>query len=301
MRVWEFVKVNGSMVRIDNRLSDMIGLIDGGCIYSTLFKYKGDGAKEYELILSAFPQENYKTLAYVTIYLRDVPGATAQATKFLGSRNVSILNSISLNAISDTAIWKILVNLSFAGETGIILESFKTMKDSDDPSVSKLDQIEVKPADISQVFRSKTRQSNKTELRRGAPFTLKNGAFDISAEYSDILNDLDGSIAMIIADLGSWMLSITILKKGTKLVRMRFNIPDCPGSIQQVVDYLAEENVNLISVFSKVKICYQTMTLDISADLGACRHSVSGMREEMSKALREMNGIFELAEYKEMN
>jgi predicted amino acid-binding ACT domain protein len=102
-------------------------------------------------------------------------------------------------------------------------------------------------------------------------------------------------------DPESWMLSITFLKKDTKLVNMRFGIPDCPGSIQQVVDHLAEENVNLISVFSKVKICYQTMTLDITGDLGACRHSVDDMKKELPKALEKMNGIFELIEYKKLN
>jgi len=82
---------------------------------------------------------------------------------------------------------------------------------------------------------------------------------------------------------------------------MTFDIPDCPGSIQQVVDHLAKENVNLISVFSKVKICYQTMALDITADLGSCRHSVIDMKREIPKALGKMNGIFELTGYKELN
>jgi len=301
MKVWEFVKVKGSEVKIDNRLSEAIGLVDGGYVYSTLFEYKGDGAKEYELILSAFPQENYRTLTHVTIYMRDVPGATAQAAGFLGSRSVNILNSVSLNAISDTAIiWKMLVDLSFAGEADIISESFRSLKDSNDPSVSKLDHIDVVPADIGRVFRSKSAGNDKVELRRGAPVTMNDGAFDTSAEYSDVLKDIDGSTAMIVVDPGSWMLSITFLKKGTKLVRMTFDIPDCPGSIQQVVDHLAEENVNLISVFSKVKICYQTMALDITADLGSCRHSVSEMKKEIPNALSKMNGVFELTGYNEL-
>ena len=302
MKVWEFVKVDGSKVKIDGGLCESIGLVDGGYVYSTLFGYRGDGAKEYELILSAFPQENYRTLTHVTIYMRDVPGATAQAARFLGSRSVNILNSVSLNAISDTMIiWKMLVDLSFAGEADIIAESFRTLKDSDDISVSKLDHIEVKPADIGRVFRSNVTGNEKSELRCGAPVTMNNGAFDTSVEYSDILKDVNGSTAMIVLDPESWMLSITFLRKGTKLVRMMFSIPDCPGSIQQVVDHLAEENVNLISVFSKVKICYQTMTLDITADLGACRHSVDEMKKELPRSLEKMNGIFELIEYKKLN
>ncbi|MCL2142773.1 MAG: ACT domain protein [Methanomassiliicoccaceae archaeon] len=302
MKLWEFVRVAGSKVRIDSRLSESIGLVDGGHVYSTLFKYEGNGAKEYELILSAFPQENYRTLTHVTAYMRDVPGATAQAAGFLGSRSVNILNSVSLNAISDTTIiWKMLVDLSFAGEADIIAESFRALKASNDASVSKLDHIEVAPADIGRVFRSKNADSNKSEVKRGAPVTMSGGAFDASAEYSEILVNIDGTAAMIVADPSSWMLSITFFRKGTKLIRMTFSIPDCPGSIQQVVDHLAEENINLISVFSKVKICYQTMTLDITADLGACRHSAGEMKKELPKALERMNGIFELTEYKELN
>ena len=302
MKVWEFVKVAGSKVQIDSRLTDAIGLVDGGYVYSTLFGYKDDSAKEYELILSAFPQENYRTLTNVTIYMRDVPGATAQAAGFLSSRSVNILNSTSLNAISDTTIiWKMLVDLSFVGEADILAETFKTLKGSGDPSVSKLDHIEIKPADIGRVFSSKVSGSSKTELRQGAPAAMNGNVFDTSAEYSDILNDTDGTTAMLVVDPGSWMLSITFFKKGTEIVNMKFSIPDCPGSIQQTVDHLAAENVNLISVFSKVKICYQTMTLDINADMGACRLSADEMRKELPKALEKMNGIFELTEYRKLN
>ncbi|MCL2711726.1 MAG: ACT domain protein [Methanomassiliicoccaceae archaeon] len=302
MKVWEFVRVNGSKVQIDDRLTEAIGLVDGGYVYSTLFEYRGDGAKEYELILSAFPQENYRTLTHVTIYMRDVPGATAQAAGFLGSRMINILNSTSLNAISDTTIiWKMLVDLSFAGEADILSETFKALKDSNDPSVSKLDHIEVKQADIGRVFRSKAKDNCKAQLRQAAPVTMIGDIFDTSAGYSDILKNIDGSTAMLVVDPESWMLSITFLKKDTELVRMMFSIPDCPGSIQQVVDHLASENVNLISVFSKVKICYQTMTLDINADLGACKLSAEELKKEMPKALSKMNGVFELIKFKKLN
>jgi predicted amino acid-binding ACT domain protein len=148
------------------------------------------------------------------------------------------------------------------------------------------------------MFRS---QSSKTALRQGAPVTMDGDVFDMSSEYGDLLNGTDGSTAMLMTDPESWMLSITFFRKGTDIVNMRFSIPDCPGSIQQVVDHLAAENVNLISVFSKVKICYQTMALDINADMGACRLSVDEMEKELPKALEKMNGIFELTGYKKLN
>ena len=43
MKNWEFSKVSGSKIMIDDKLSDMMGLVDGGCIYSTLFEYVGEG------------------------------------------------------------------------------------------------------------------------------------------------------------------------------------------------------------------------------------------------------------------
>jgi len=215
---------------------------------------------------------------------------------------VNILNSTSLNAISDTTIiWKMLVDLSFAGEADILAETFRALKESNDPSVSKLMHIDIKQADIGRVFRSRSANSDKAEVRQGTPMAVTDDVFDTSVEYSDVLTDIDGSTAMLVVDPESWMLSITILKKDTKLVNMIFSIPDCPGSIQQVVDLLASENVNLTSVFSKVKICYQTMTLEINADLGACRHSADELRKMLPAALEKMNGIFELTEYKILN
>ena len=37
MKSWEFTKIEGNKIKIDNWLSDTMGLEDGGCIYSTLF------------------------------------------------------------------------------------------------------------------------------------------------------------------------------------------------------------------------------------------------------------------------
>ena len=122
MKNWEFGKVTGSEIEIDERLSDMMGIVEGGCVYSTLFEYNDDGPKKYEVILSMYPQENYRTLTNITLYMKDVPGSSAQGAHFLGDRGINILNSISLDGISDTIIiWKALADLSFAGEMDILL------------------------------------------------------------------------------------------------------------------------------------------------------------------------------------
>ena len=301
MKNWEFSKVNGNKIMIDDRLSDMMGLVDGGCIYSTLFEYVGEGPKRYELILSMYPQENYRTLTSITMYMQDKPGASAQAAKFLSSRGINILNSLSLNGMSDTTIiWRLLVDLSFVGEMDILKETFEEAKANNDPSVSLLEHIEIKPADIGRVFRTEP-SKKKNEIRRAAPVTFKDGAYDLSIEYGDILNDVDGQTVLILEDLSSWMVSVTFFKKETKLVKIELEIPDCPGSQGQALEWIASTNINLISIFSKVKISYQTTALELVADFSTCKYSIDEMKKEMPKALEKLNGIFELKGFKEFN
>ena len=301
MKNWEFGKITGSEISIDERLSDMMGIVEGGYVYSTLFEYNDEGPKKYEVILSMYPQENYRTLTNITLYMKDVPGSSAQAAHFLGDRGINILNSISLDGISDTIIiWKVLADLSFAGEMDLLLEKFASLKESDDPSVSLIDHIEIKPADIGRVFRTEP-DKNKTEVRRGAPVTLRNGKYDMAAEYGDILGNIDGKDILMVADIGSWMMSVTFFKERTTLRKINIEIPDCPGSQGQVLEWIASTNVNLISVFSKVKISYQTTILELVADFSTCKYTVDEMRKELPKALDGLNGIFELISFEEFN
>ena len=300
MKNWEFGKVQGNKIAIDERLSDMMGIVEGGYVYSTLFEYSDEGPKKYELILSMYPQENYRTLTNITLYMKDVPGSSAQGAKFLGERGINILNSISLDGISDTIIiWKMLADLSFAGELGILKEKFESLKAADDPSVSLIEQLEIKPADIGRVFRTEA-NVNKTELRRGAPVTLKDGMYDISVEYGDILKDMDGKNTLIVADVGSWIMSVTFFKEKTTLRKISIDIPDCPGSIAQCLSWIAEQGINLISVFSKVKICYQTMTLDLVADFAECRMDKDEFEAALKSAFDNMNGIYTLTQFEEL-
>lgn len=300
MKNWEFGKIQGSEIAIDERLSDMMGIVEGGYVYSTLFEYTDKGPKKYELILSMYPQENYRTLTNITLYMKDVPGSSAQAAKFLGERGINILNSISLDGISDTIIiWKMLADLSFAGELGILREKFEALKSADDPSVSLIEQLEIKPADIGRVFRTEA-NVNKNELRRGAPVTLKNGKYDFSVEYGDILCDMDGKNTLTVADVGSWIMSVTFFKEKTTLRKITIDIPDCPGSIAQCLSWIAEQGINLISVFSKVKICYQTMTLDLVADFAECDMDKQQFENALKSAFESMNGIYTLTQFEEL-
>lgn len=300
MKIWEFAKVNGSSIKVDNWMSDNMGIVEGGCIYSTLFKHPAEGPKDYEIIISMYPQENYRTLTHITMYLDDVPGSSAQAADFIASQEINILNSASLNAISDTVIvWKLMADMNFAGEGEILKETFQNLKSRGDESVSKIRRIDFEPADIGRLFKGRN-DSGKEEIRRGYPTTIKNGCFDISEVYGDILTDVDGKNALITMDADSWIISITIFKPETRLVKVSMDIPDCPGSIGQALKVIAEWNVNLISVFSKVKICYETMSLEVVMDIGKSDKTASEIRDALPRAMDGMNGIFRLREFVEL-
>lgn len=295
MKSWEFTKVENNRIRIDDWLADSMGIVDGGYVYSTLFKYPGSGPKRYELILSMYPQENFRTLAQVTVYAEDIPGSTVQASRFLSDRQIRVLNSVSLTGISDTTIvWNILADLNFAGEGELIEEKFQEMKAAGDPRVDKIKYVSIKPAQIGRIFKSGDESSLKTELRHGAPITFEDGAFDLSKEYGDILDDVDGSEVMITLDPTSWLVSVVFFKKQTDLVRIEMHVPDCLGSIDSALSILAECGINLISVFTKVMIAYQTMDIEVVADLKDSTVSESQLSEILPQHLGKQNGVFEL-------
>ncbi len=302
MKIWEFAKVNGSSIKVDSWMSDTMGLVDGGCVYSTLFKHPQAGPKDYEIILSVFPQENYRTLTHITMYLDDVPGSSAQAASFLAAKEINILNSISLNGISDTVIvWKLMADLNFAGEVDIIKDEFEALKAKDDPSVSKIRRIDFKPAEIGRLFKGGNSANGKTEVRRGYPSGIVGGCFDVADQYGDILTDIDGSNVLVTMDADSWILSLTFFKEGTRLVKVGMEIPDCPGGITQALSVIADWNVNLISVFSKVKICYETMYLELVMDIGKSDKSFEEICETLPKEMDKLNGIFLVKEITELN
>lgn len=301
MKIWEFAKAEGSSIKMDSWMSDTMGLVDGGVVYSTLFKHPAEGPKDYEIILSVFPQENYRTLTHITMYLDDVPGSSAQASEFLASREINILNSVSLNGISDTVIvWKLMADMNFAGEADILRETFETLKASDDPSVSKIRRIDIKPADIGRLFKGATDNGGKEEIRRGYPTIVRDGRFDVADQYGDILKDIDGKNVLITMDADSWILSVTFFKEGTRLVKAGLEMPDCPGGIGQVLEVIAGWNINLISVFSKVKICYETMYLELVMDIGKSDLSFDEIRDRLPGSLEGLNGVYSMREFSEL-
>lgn len=303
MKMWDFRKLRGSRVVIDKDISEAIGLVNGSQVYSTLFRYEQDGPKKYELILSTYAPENYRTLSQITFYMRDVPGATAQAAKFLGDRGINILNSVSMNVISDVGIvWKMLVDLGFAGEVSLIKNGFQELARRNDPSVSKLDHIEVQSSDIGRIFSRSINSGlgGKMEQMRGGPMMMDDNGFDLSRDYTEFLDELKECTTMIVAVPESWLLSVTFLRKETRLLSMRFCIPDSPGSIYRVTQVLSDLDVNLVSVFTKVVVSYESMTMEIVADIGANPRDPVELRREIDAALVYLNGPYDLTTFEEL-
>jgi hypothetical protein len=182
----------------------------------------------------------------------------------------------------------------------MLLEDFKELKTKGDESVSKIKRIELKPADIGRLFKGKVEETGKQEIKRGYPTTIRNGCFDIAEVYGGLLPNLDGKNVLITMDADSWVCSITLFKEETKLVKVGMEIPDCPGSITQALSVIAGWNVNLISVFSKVKICYETMTLELVMDICKSDKTASEIRELLPTVMGDLNGEFVLKEFVEL-
>ena len=296
MKSWDFSKIEGSSIRINDWFADTMGITEGGFVYSTLFQYPEQGPKNYELILSMYPQENFRALARITVYADDVPGSTVQSAKFLAENHINILNSVSLTGISDTTIvWNIMADLNFAGEGELIKERFKELKDAGDARVDKIQHISISPAGIGRMFRTDNADSSrKTELKHGAPITFRNKCLDLAAEYGDILGNIDGQEVMITLDPSSWLVSVVFFKPKTDLVKIDLSVPDCMGSVGTALTMLAESDVNLISVFTKVSISYQCMEIETVADISKWGKSIDALGTKFKEYLSNLNGVFEL-------
>lgn len=302
MKSWEFTQIRDNKIKIDRWLSGIMGLMEGGFVYSTLFKYPDKGPKRYELLVSMYPQENFRTLSQINVYMEDIPGSTVQSAKFLSDQGVNILNSVSLNGISDTTIiWNIMGELNFAGEGDIIKERFANLKAKNDPSVDKIKYISIKPANIGRIFRKESEGVVKEELRHGSPVTLNDNAFDLSKEYGDILTDVEGTEVMITLDPSSWLISVVFFKENTDLMEINMSVPDCPGTINKALEILAKSNINLISVFSKIVVAYQKMALEVVVDMKNSTVKPEDLDKVINDYYSDLNGIYELTSMRKLN
>lgn len=294
--------MHGNKLKIGERIGRPLGLVDGSQVFSTMFRYDYNGSRSYEIVLSTFGPENYRKICQATFYMIDVPGACAQISRFLGERNIDILNSVSLSMISNVCmVWRMLVDLSYYGDHEELLSEFEHLKADGDPLLDKVDILEIAPSNISDRYTrgvvpegSAVRTKVVRRMHR-TPSRIVSGEFEIPMEFLELLEGLEeGYPLMLVGDTDSWVLSITFLGPETKLVDLEFTIPDRPGAIQKVTEFLAGYNINLVMVYTKVLVYYERMTLEVVAEVSACSLGLEGLRQETERFLKGLRGGYEL-------
>jgi predicted amino acid-binding ACT domain protein len=248
-------------------------------------------------------------LCQATFYMLDAPGACAAISRFLGERNIDILNSVSLSMISDVCmVWKMLIDLSYYGDEEELLSEFERMKSESSTQLEKVDALEVEPSRISERYTkgvAPASSSVRTKMVRKLtkkPSRIDEGWFEIPQEHLEMFEGLEeGQPLMMVGDTDSWVLSITFLKPETELVEIGFVIPDRPGAIKEVTQELAAHDINLLSVYTKVLVYYEKMTLVVVADVSRCPLEVEELRSSLENFVASFGGRYELASFEEID
>jgi predicted amino acid-binding ACT domain protein len=300
MRLWQFGRLRGNKIKIDEELGQALGLVNGSQVFSAMFRYEHGDSTSYELVLSTFGPENYRQLCQLTIQMIDRPGACAQAAKFLADRNVDILNSVSLSNITGVSMtWKMLADLSYYGEPDDLKAEFEVLKRSRASSVDLVDMLDIAVSHIADRYNkgaaagSTTVRTRSIKRRHNTPTIISNGEFEVPEEFLAEIKDIkDDHPLMFVGDMESYVLSVTLLEPDTKLVRLCLVIPDKPGAISRVADLLGRHNVNMVSLQSEVLVFYESMTLDIIADVSRSNVEDGRLRSLLEEVLALEKGRY---------
>ncbi len=302
MKLWDFGRMESGRIVISSKVGEPLGLVSGSEVFSSMFKYECGEKEAYEVVLSPFGPENYREIAYVTIQVRDEPGGLSQASQFLKSLNIDILNSETVSSIPNAVmIWEMLVDLSFFGDSSSLKSEFETAKTAADPSLSLVDGLYVESSDLATRYTRgasldssavKTRALRKTEKKASI---IENGAFELPQAYMNFLGK-DSSPVMLIGDPDSWVLSVVFLDDETKLFKIKVDIPDRPGSIHEVMKVLGDESINVVAGYSNVLVYYERMTCELVIDLrGSSLKSADDLKEVMTNKISGLGPQFALA------
>jgi len=140
---------------------------------------------------------------------------------------------------------------------------------------------------------SKTVRTKPIKRRHKASTIIANGEFEVPQEFLDEVEGIaDGQPLMMVGDMESYILSVTLLHPQTRLVRVSLVIPDKPGAIARVAEVMQRNGVNMVSLESEVLVFYESMTLDIVADISA-----AGIGPEMLKSALEETFTMEKGRY----
>ncbi len=299
MKLWDFSRVKDGKVRIGDMIRGRLGLEDGSQVYSTLFRYEQNGSKGHEMVLSTFGPENYRELCNLTFYMIDSPGACAQAAKFLADRNVDILNSVSVSMTCGISmVWKMLVDLSYYGDSTQLVEDFASLRRTSPAALSKVEGLEIDHSHISDRYTKGMVGSHQSKIKvkplrkvARSPSLIKDQSFTIPKDYLEQLGGVkEGTPVMMVGDVDSWVLSISFLPEGSRLGEVSLEIPDKPGAIYKTTEALAAQGLNLLAVQSRVLVYGQRMVLDLVADL----QGAGDLDEVVSSVLGSLGGDFKL-------
>jgi predicted amino acid-binding ACT domain protein/uncharacterized protein (DUF3820 family) len=285
MKLWDFKMMRDGKIPIGEKIADMLGILDDSEVFTTMFKYEWEGRTSYEVVVSPFGPENYRELCYVTFQVSDRPGSLAQCAKLLKSRNIDILNSESIAFMPSILMkWIMLVDLSFYGDRKNLEKEFKEMKEARDSSLSHVDSMKTEPSNLAERYtkgsapgnpRVATRVLRKMEKKSGL---LKGGVLELPEAYLNFFGKKDSPV-MLIGDTTSWVLSISFLDEKTKLWRMKFDIPDKPGSVYEISNAMANEEINILAGYTLVLVYYQKMLFEIVADISKGKHGAGDFRK----------------------
>jgi predicted amino acid-binding ACT domain protein len=300
MKLWHFGRLHGNKIKIDEELGQAIGLVNGSQVFSAMFRYDHNGSTSYEIVLSTFGPENYRQLCQLTIQMLDKPGACAQAARFLSERNVDILNSQSLSNISGVSMtWKMLADLSYYGEPAELKVEFDALKKGHASALDLVDTMEISVSHIADRYTkgaaagSRTVKTKAIKRKHKASTIIANGEFEVPVEFLDEVDRIeDGQPVMMVGDMESYVLSVTLLDPRSKLVRITMVIPDKPGAIARVAEIMQRNDVNMVSLESEVLVFYESMTLDIIADISGAGIEPERLRSALEEALTLEKGRY---------
>jgi len=298
MKLWDFQMMREGKIKINEKFADLLGILDDSEVFTTMFKYESEGSSSYEVVVSPFGPENYRELCYLTFQVTDQPGSLAQCAKFLKARNIDILNSESIAFMPSILMkWVMLVDLSFYGDRKNLEREFKEAKDARDTSISHIDSMKTEPSNIAERYtkgaapdatRISTRALRKMEKKATL---IKNGILELPDAYLGLYGKKDAPV-MLIGDTASWLLSVSFLGENTKLWRLKFTIPDRPGSVYEISNSMAEGGINILAGYTQVLVYYQKMLFEIVVDVSKCKQGCEDFKEFLAQKMSSLGKDF---------
>ncbi|HDP97502.1 MAG TPA: hypothetical protein ENN25_07440 [Euryarchaeota archaeon] len=298
MKLWDFKMMRDGKIAIGDKIAEPLGLLDESEVFTTMFRYESGGSSSYEVVISPFGPENYREICYVTFQIKDVPGSLAQCARFLKTRNIDILNSESVSFMPSVAMtWVMLVDLSFFGDRESLEREFAEAREAQDSSISLIDSIVTEPSNLAERYTKGFAADNPAITTRALRKMEKNvtviekGALRLPEAYLNFFGKRDAPV-MLIGDTESWILSISFLADETDLWRMKFTIPDKPGSVYEISNAMSGEKINILAGYTQVLVYYQKMLYEIIADISGCKCEHEAFEELVRNKISSLGGDF---------